>query len=236
MAKSKSSPRNMKTAAAERDYRLAAAGREAAEDERLDLLEQSYDPTSRRRRGLVQPGWRCLEIGGGRGSMALWLAEQVGPAGHVVVTDIDTRYLERLGAPNLEVPEHDILHDSLEVLGAGSFDLVCSRLMLFHLKGRQEAAIGQMARCLRPGGWLVDEDADWGTCAPIDPGHPRYEGYRRAWKDGDWWTERGYDQFFGRKLPALFERCGLQDIRHEAATEIVRGVPRGPGGGSRRWR
>lgn len=44
------------------DYRLAATGREAAEDERLSLLEQLYDPVSRRRRSLVQPGWRCLEV------------------------------------------------------------------------------------------------------------------------------------------------------------------------------
>ena len=28
---------------------------------------------------------------------------------------------------------------------------------------------------------------------------------------------------FGQKLPALFERCGLEDIRDEAATEVVRG-------------
>jgi hypothetical protein len=32
--------------------------------------------------------------------MAVWLAEQVGPAGQVVVTDIDTRYLQRLDLPN----------------------------------------------------------------------------------------------------------------------------------------
>ena len=148
------------------DYRLSAAGREAAEDERLDLLEQIYDPVSRRRRALVQPGWRCLEVGAGRGSMAVWLAEQVGATGQVVATDVDTRYLSRLELANLEVVEHNILEDPLDVLGPGSFDLVCSRLMLFHLKGRQEQAIGQMAACLSPGGWLLDEDADWGTAAP----------------------------------------------------------------------
>ena len=49
------------------DYRLAAAGREAEEDERLDLLEQIFDPMSQQRRSLVQPGWRCLEVGAGRG-------------------------------------------------------------------------------------------------------------------------------------------------------------------------
>ena len=204
-------------------YRLAAAGREAAEGQRLDLLEQIYDPVSRRRRGLVQPGWRCLEVGGGRGSMAAWLAEKVGPAGHVVATDIDLGYLRQLDLPNLEVVEHNILEDPLEPLGPGSFDLVCSRLMLFHLVDRQELAIRQMARCLRPGGWLVDEDADWGTAAPVDPSHPLYAGYHDAWRDGDWWTVRGYDKVFGRKLPALFERCGLEDIRHEAASEVVRG-------------
>jgi SAM-dependent methyltransferase len=106
-------------------YRLAA-GREQAEDERLDLLEHLFDPGSRRRRDLVQPGWRCLEVGAGRGSMAAWLAERAGPAGQVVATDIDTRYLQRLGLPNLQVVQHNILDDPLDALGPGSFDLVCT--------------------------------------------------------------------------------------------------------------
>jgi len=155
--------------------------------------------------------------------MAVWLAEQVGPTGHVVATDIDLGYLRRLNVPNLDVLEHNILEDSIEALGSASFDLVCSRLTLFHLLGRQELAIKQMVKCLRPGGWLIDEDADWGTAAPADPSHPLYAGYHEAWRDGEWWTLRGYDKAFGRKLPALFERCGLEEIRHEAATEVVRG-------------
>jgi 2-polyprenyl-3-methyl-5-hydroxy-6-metoxy-1,4-benzoquinol methylase len=109
------------------DYRLAAVGREAEEDERLSLLELLYDPTTRRRRAIVQPGWRCLEVGAGRGSMAVWLAEQVGPTGRVIATDVDTAYLRRINLPNLEILEHNILEDSLEALEPGSFDLVCSR-------------------------------------------------------------------------------------------------------------
>jgi len=89
-------------------YRLTGKGRSAAEDERLALLERIFDPLSRQRRSLVQPGWRCLEVGAGRGSMAVWLAERVGDRGHVVATDIDVSYLKRLNLPNLEAHQHNI--------------------------------------------------------------------------------------------------------------------------------
>jgi hypothetical protein len=79
------------TTAVRPGYRLAAAGREAAEHDRLGLLEQLYDPASHRRRALVKPGWRCPEVGEGRGSMAAWLAEQVGPDGHALATDINAQ-------------------------------------------------------------------------------------------------------------------------------------------------
>jgi SAM-dependent methyltransferase len=204
-------------------YRLAARGRQAAEDDRLGLLEHIFDPLSRRRRELVQPGWRCLDVGAGRGSMAVWLAERVGPSGRVVATDIDVTYLKRLNLPNLEVCRHNILEDPLDALGLASFDLVCSRLMLFWLPGKQERAIQRMVECLRPGGWLVDEDGDWGTIAPMDRSHPHYDRYQRTWRDGEWWASRGYDPTFGRKLPVLFENCGLQNIRDEATAQVVRG-------------
>ncbi len=154
---------------------------------------------------------------------AVWLAERVGESGQVVATDIDVTYLKRLNLPNVEVRQHNILDDPLEALGPGSFDLVSSRLMLFWLAGKQEEAIRRMVECLRPGGWLVDEDGDWGTIAPVDPSHPYYARYNEAWRDGEWWVSRGYDPAFGRKLPVLFEHCGLENIRHEATAEVVRG-------------
>jgi SAM-dependent methyltransferase len=162
--------------------------------------------------------------------MAVWLAEQVGEKGHVVATDIDVTYLKRLNVPNLEVRQHNILEDPLDALGPGSFDLVSTRLMLFWLAGRQESAIQRMVECLRPGGWLVDEDGDWGTIAPVDPSHRYYARYNSMYRGGEWWVSRGYDPTFGRKLPVLFERCGLENIRHEATAEVVRG-----GGRWARW-
>jgi len=141
----------------------------------------------------------------------------------VLATDIDVSYLERIDVPNLEIQRHDILHDPLDALGPRSFDLVCSRLTLFWLAGKQEAVIRRMVECLRPGGWLVAEDGDWGSVTPVDPAHPQYAGYHSAWRGGEWWAARGYDPVFGRKLPALFARCGLENIRHEASAEVVRG-------------
>jgi ubiquinone/menaquinone biosynthesis C-methylase UbiE len=47
----------------------------------------------------IRHGWHCLEIGGGGGSVSAWLAQRVGPEGRVLVTDIDTRFLDRLHLP-----------------------------------------------------------------------------------------------------------------------------------------
>ena len=95
--------------------------------------------------------------------------------------------------------------------------------MLFHLQGRQEQAIRQMVACVRPGGWLLDEDANWGTAGSRRSAHPAYDDYERVWRDGDWWTVVATTRCSVRQLPALFERCGLEDIRTEASTEVVRG-------------
>jgi len=205
---------------AEPGYRLKAAGRTGAEDSRLATLEQLFDPLSRKRRSFVQPGWRCLEVGAGRGSIAAWLAEQVGPTGEVVATDLDTRYLEQLDLANLRVVRHDILDDPIEDLG--EFDLVSSRLMLFWLAGLAPAAVARMAALVRPGGWLVDEDGDWGLVVPVDPAHPLTAAHTAAWDN--WWTNLGYDPCVGRTLTGMFEAAGLVDVRSEATASVLPGA------------
>src|SRR5262249_35103535 len=75
------------------------------EERRLALLESSNDPgTIQRLSNLgVGPGWRCLEVGAGHGSIAKWLCEKVGTTGSVVAIDIDTRFLSGIAADNLQV-------------------------------------------------------------------------------------------------------------------------------------
>jgi tRNA A58 N-methylase Trm61 len=51
----------------------------------------------------VSQGWHCLEVGAGAGSIAAWLCYRVGTNGRVAATDLQTRFLEMIEAPNLEV-------------------------------------------------------------------------------------------------------------------------------------
>ena len=63
--------------------------------QRMAALPALYDPgTIRHLTELgVGEGWRCAEIGFGSGSIAEWLSRRVGPTGHVVATDIETKFL-----------------------------------------------------------------------------------------------------------------------------------------------
>src|SRR5580704_16809319 len=97
--------------AIESKYVLAAKGRESEEHARLDLLQQIFDPTTEKRLELVQPGWRCLEAGAGRGSIARYLSGKVGASGEVIAADIDLNPSEGITLPNGKFIKHNILVD-----------------------------------------------------------------------------------------------------------------------------
>ena len=94
----------------DRPYLLDNAWREGRD--RLDAVEALLDPGSIAlldRLG-IEPGWTCLELGAGGGSIAKWLSARVGATGHVVATDLDTRHLVSLAELlNVEVRRHDIV-------------------------------------------------------------------------------------------------------------------------------
>jgi 2-polyprenyl-3-methyl-5-hydroxy-6-metoxy-1,4-benzoquinol methylase len=147
------------------DYLLDNAWQHARE--RLALLEAGQDPGTIRYLEMVRvgPGWNCLEVGGGGGSIAEWLCHRVGPTGHVVATDIDTRFLDALDYANLEVRRHNIARDEL---AQDAFDLVHTRAVLSHLVER-DTALTRIVAALKPGGWLLVEEPDLASMLP-DPG------------------------------------------------------------------
>jgi ubiquinone/menaquinone biosynthesis C-methylase UbiE len=197
------------------------------ERERLGCLCDMADPvtTQRLSRLGITRGWRCVEVAAGTGSVARWMAEKVGARGHVVATDLDTRFLDGHEQTNLEVRRHNIQEDDLEV---ARYDVVHSRMILQHL-ANPLLALERMAAAVRPCGWLFVEECDWGSYQAADLDHPasgEFERRSRAIFDG-LWSARMIDPYFGDRLPELIERLGLADIGYEATTMVSRGA--GPG-------
>lgn len=194
-------------------YMLDNAGSEAAA--RFPAISAAFDPgTIRHLKELgVGPGWRCLEVGGGGGSIATWLAACVAPTGHVLVTDIDTRFLDSLQLKDVEVRRHDIATDPLP---EAAFDLVHSRLVLQHVQLRDQA-LASMVRALKPGGWLIDEEYDI-SVAPdptVNPGEVLSQTHIAAARILE---AHGADRRFGRRLFGRLRDLGLTDVCAEGRT------------------
>lgn len=130
----------------------------AIEAERLGHLAAARDPKTfdlLRRIGIA-PGWHCLEAGAGTGSVARWMAEQVGDDGRVTSLDIDLRFhVDAL--PNMDVRHHDLATDPLP---EAAFDLVHTRAVLQHLPEREEV-LDRLVAATSPGGSIVVEDGDF---------------------------------------------------------------------------
>jgi SAM-dependent methyltransferase len=204
------------------------------ERDRLRSLERLFDAASQRHlaaRGLAA-GWRCLEVGCGAGSIALWLADQVGPTGSVLATDLDPRFLDGHGRANLTVRPHNIVRDPLE---PASFDLIHARAVFEHLPEREQA-LGRLVRALKPGGWLVIEDTDFGGAAAAMIA--RYSAptaldglTERMYLAAEaLFATRGAEATFGPRLPAALTAAGLEDVLAEVHAPLVSG-----GGTSGDW-
>jgi SAM-dependent methyltransferase len=193
------------------DNRTAAAGA------RLDALSAVFDPTTFRHLDQLGlgPGWRCWEVGAGGVSVVRWLADRVGDHGRVLATDIDLSWAQEESGPVVEVRRHDVGRDPPP---PELFDLVHARLVLVHVVDRDDA-LRSMVRALRPGGWLVVEDAD-PALQPLSALEPRGPDDELANKLRTGLrtllSERGVDLAYGRKLPRLLRHAGLVDVAADA--------------------
>lgn len=155
----------------------------AADYERLSASRQ-FESGKRLAADLaIGAGERVLDVGCGTGLLAEYIADRVGPAGHVLGIDplplrID---LARMRAtkdgvrPNLAFDVGDA--NDLGALPAASFDVVILNAV-FHWLPDKARALGQFARVLRPGGRI-----GIGTRPPNAAGgarHPVYEAMARA--------------------------------------------------------
>lgn len=159
-----------------------------------------------------------MEIGGGGGSVTQWLCERVGPSGRVVATDINTRFLDTLEFPNLEVRARSIVEDELE---EGAFDLVHTRAVLFHLSERDKG-LERMVAALKPGSVLLVEEPDYSSWV-ADPrfGSSASDLFSRA--QGIAASASTADLFYGRRLYGDVCALGLHDVRAEGRVAMGRG-------------
>jgi SAM-dependent methyltransferase len=185
---------------------------------RLSLLERQLDPATKRRLVElgIQNGSRCLEVGAGGGSVAIWLCQQVGSTGRVVATDINIDLLQNINMPNFEAIKHDIIVDGpLE----GAFDFVHARWLLHHLR-EPELAIRRMIEALMPGGWLLLEEVDF---FPVHTSTSQlYVDFMVALTNNVV-RGSGRDCFWARALPRLVAGMDLSQVGAEGDFSVLQG-------------
>jgi SAM-dependent methyltransferase len=194
------------------------------ERDRLRLMSDLLDPSSRfhlERIG-VAAGWHCLEIGAGNGSLSQWLAQRVGPTGHIVATDIRPDLMEGIAGGNLEVRKFDVVRDEPP---DAPYDLVAIRALLHHLPERR-AVVTRMARWLKPGGWLFIQEPDFYPTWTVGP-----PSQKHFWEQFIRWADsHQIDYYVGRKIPAWVQAEGLLDICSEGHAILYNG-----GSGFAQW-
>ncbi|RKR88412.1 methyltransferase family protein [Micromonospora pisi] len=167
-----------------------------------------------------EPGWRCLDLGSGAGSVATWLASRVSPTGRVTAIDTDPRH----------IPTHDLVHirqgDATELdLGDKEYDLIHARLLTMHLEQRR-TLLGRMTRALKPGGLLVLSEWD---CTNTDTMLLR--GTAEAAQAFAAFQEKllalavtnGASLNWAREVPLAMHHAGLIDIESEVHSRLWAG-------------
>lgn len=206
------------------DGRYFAADAEAADElARLRILEAICDPQTFQVLDTigVEPGWRCLEVGAGAGSVTRWLADKVGLRGRVVAADLDTRFIDDVGLPNVEARHCNIADDEIE---PAAYDLVHSRAVVMHMDDPLDV-LRRMTAALRPGGWLVIEDPDYGTVEAIDRSHPLVAPFEQCYQARIQYLVEAkvMDLRYGRTLPIHLDALGLVDKDNAASTKFAHG-------------
>jgi SAM-dependent methyltransferase len=206
-----------------RDQPYLLDNQQAEAQQRFGALAELFDASTFRHLATLglTSGWRVWEVGAGGPTVPAWLAERTGPDGGVVATDIDPTWIAGpKPRPNLRVLRHDVGSDPPP---EGPFDLVHARLVLVHVPQRDQA-LAAMASVLRPGGWLVVEEAD-PALQPLlcleETGPAQQLANRLKAGFRQLMADRGVDLAYGRTLPRHLREAGLVDVAADAYFPIA---------------
>ena len=183
---------------------------------RLALMSRLLDPMHRRHLESlgIGEGTRALEVGCGNGSISAWLAERVGPGGHVVAVDLDLSLVD-VQAPQLELRVGDIVAAPVD---PGTFDLVTARAVLHHVTDA-DAAIRNLVAGLAPGGGILLIEPDFIPVSVAEP--PDVRAFWDGWLA--WSRDQGIDYHIGRTLAPRLAAAGLEQVAGTAETAVYQG-------------
>lgn len=185
----------------------------AAADEHTALSDE-LDPTTRLRISSSVPdmtGWTCLEVGPGRsGTIARWMADQVGEQGLVVAADLKVDNLP--AHPQMRPVVHDITSD--DPLPYDKFNLIHARLVLMHLPTRRRV-LHRLAGMLTPGGIVVIEDwaprrDQWVVAAPDPEAVALHDRVQHAL--GAIFDNSGVDPIWAEQIHVAMVEEGLAEV------------------------
>ena len=139
----------------------------------------------------------------------------------MLATDIDTRHLEWIRAPNIEIRTHDILAGGL---GSDGFDVAHCRGLLEHLAD-PDCAIDRMVAALSKGAWLLVEGADFDRYRSVDHEHPLADVFDTTMRKLFSFirTTGTFDPFIGPSLAERLQSVGLEEIRIDDTGMVIRG-------------
>ncbi len=190
--------------------------------DRLDLLASLNDARTTARLdslGIV-PGWSCLELGPGTGTVALWMAERVAPSGHVVAIDIDTSKMAGVEHPSLEVRQADL---AVTDLGRDEYDLINERAVFLWIP-EAEAVLERAFAALKPGGWILLQEGWPLREADLSSPPELADAWARLYREvGARQAEFTGMKDFGKEAFAVLRRIGFEDVQAQGELTPVIG-------------
>ncbi len=167
---------------------------------------------------------QAVEVGCGRGRLAIRLAGLVSGCGHVLGLDTSK---EVLGLAARDARAARVSNVTFEVADArrlrlpdGGTDLVVCSSLLCSLK-EVETVVREMLRITRKGGVVaIAEPAGEQSCRDPDSRRFTYLSAKLNSAFVRGWKRRGVDQHVGLKVPEILLRLGVKDIAAEAVCQV----------------
>src|SRR5262249_3863462 len=146
-----------------------------------------------------------------------WMAEQVGPDGHVTAMDLEPRHIPPGG--NITIQQADVRTVELP---EAHFDLIHARLVLVHIAERH-AVPDRLAAAVKAGGVLVA--TEWETSFwpwlvhAADPAAPAAFDAFQAGLLGEL-EDHGLDPDWARRVPVAMRGAGLVEVEARAHNKL----------------